>query len=381
MKILVTSVSRSDFGILSNLIGKLFKDKFFNIELLITGEHNSKLLGYTKREVFKSFNKKVRLLKISDNKNISSKTILIKSSEILYKISEYYKKINPDLVLLLGDRYETLLLAYAALICDKPIAHIHGGEKTIGSKDDIFRHCISKISNIHFVERVEYKKRLVQLGENKNKIYIVDSLGRENIKKIKFQKKNMLEKKYKFNFFEKNLIFTFHPENKKNNIIKNDIRMTLEAIRQSKNIRFIFTSTNLDNGSDVIRDEIFKFIKKNTHCIYVPSFGTIDYFSILKYSDGVIGNSSSGIIEVPALNKFTINIGDRQAGRYKDISIIDCKCKTKEILKSINNAYSKKFQLKIKNNFYKLNNSSNKIIRIIKRLDLRKIKHKEFVDI
>ena len=379
MKLLVATVSRSDFGILSTLILSLNNNKKFDVRTLVTGEHFSKKMGKTFNEIR---NKKIKINKKIKLKEFSSEpiSILKKSSEIILKLTKYLKKNKPDLLILLGDKYETFMISYCAFIQHIPIAHIHGGEKTAGSLDDTFRHQISKMSNIHFVEREVYKKRLVQLGENPKDITITGSLAKENLNKVSFASKKEIEKKFKIKFSNKNIIFTYHSETNKK-INKKKIFKIFSIIDNNPSIKFIITAPNLDIGSDYLRSIIKKKTKlKNVS--YVKSFGQDYYFSVLNIVDGVIGNSSSGLIEVPALKKFTINIGNRQTGRFFEKTVINCKDNHQSIQKSIKLAYSKKFQ-KILKNFKNKDSlkASKKILNKINNFKYKNYRYKIFNDI
>ena len=379
MKIIIPTVSRSDFSILLPLIKILKKNSKFKIKTLVTGEHYSKKMGNTLKEISNhkiQANLKIKLKEYKSN----PQSILKKSSKIIDKFSNIIKSIKPNLIIVLGDKYETLIIAFCAFIYRIPIVHIHGGEKTIGSLDDTFRHQISKMADLHFVEREVYKKRLIQLGENSKNIIVCGSLARESLKEKKFYDLKFLEDKFKIKFFKKNLIFTYHPEigKKLKKKVLNNIFLIFE---KNPNIKFIITSPNLDSGSDYIRDLINK--KKGLKNVdYVKSFGEDYYFSVLKIVDGIIGNSSSGLIEAPALKKFTINIGIRQKGRFLEKSVINCSNNLYEIQKSINIAYSKKFKNNILNYKLKKNiKTSNKILKSLRRFDYKKDRYKVFNDI
>jgi GDP/UDP-N,N'-diacetylbacillosamine 2-epimerase (hydrolysing) len=379
MKILIPTVSRSDFGILLPLIDIMKKDKKFDIKTLVTGEHYSKKMGNTFKEIISKkieINSKIRLNEYKSNPI----SVLKKSSEIILKFSSLLKRMKPNLLIVLGDKYETLILTYCAFIYRIPIAHVHGGEKTVGSLDDTFRHQISKMSDIHFVERKIYKKRLIQLGENPKSIVVAGSLAKETLMNKVFLKKKIIEKKFKIKFFNKNVIFTYHPEIN-NKIDKKKINNIFSIIEKNPDIKFIITSPNLDIGSDYIRALINKKIKlKNVD--YVKSFGQDYYFSILKIVDGIIGNSSSGLIEVPTLKRFSINIGIRQKGRFCEKSVINCSDRLIDIQKSLNVAYSTKFKKFLKNlKIKKKINTSDIILKTLKKFNYKKDRYKVFNDI
>lgn len=379
MKILIPTVSRSDFGILTLLIKNLRREKKFKIKTLVTGEHFSKKMGNTYKEIMR---KKIRInfnLKLDEYKS-NSNSILKKSAKIIIEVSNLLSRRRPDLLIVLGDKYETLIITYCAFIHRIPIVHIHGGEKTTGSLDDTFRHQISKMSNLHFVERNVYKKRLIQLGEKSNHIIVAGSLARERIRKNNFYNKNFIEKKFNIKFFKKNLIFTFHPEIEEK-LDKKKLKEIFSVIEKNPDIKFIITSPNLDIGSDEIRDLILKKINyKNVS--YIKSFGQDYFFSVLKIVDGIIGNSSSGLIEAPVLKKFSINIGNRQKGRFLEKSVISCANKLSDIQRSIKIAYSKNFKKKIDKFKYKKELETSKIIlKSIKHFNFKKHGLKEFNDI
>ena len=251
MKLLISTVSRSDFGILSGLIKVLEKNKKFKIKTLVSGEHHSRKMGNTFKEILNeniSIDTHIRLKEYSSDPI----SVLRKSHDIIKKFSNFIKKDKPDLLVVLGDKYETFLITYCAFVCRIPIVHIHGGEKTIGSLDDTFRHQISKMSNLHFVERNIYKKRLIQLGEIPKNIIVSGSLSRECLKKHKFHKKKEIEKKFKIKFFNKNVIFTYHPETL-GLLNKKKINGVFSIFEKNPHIKFIITAPNLDVGSDYLR--------------------------------------------------------------------------------------------------------------------------------
>lgn len=379
MKILIPTVSRSDFGILDVLITAIKKEKKFKVKTLVTGEHFSKKMGNTYKEIIR---KKIKIdfnLRLGDYKS-NSNSVLKKSAKIIFKFSNLLNRIRPDIIIVLGDKYETLIITFCAFVCRIPIAHIHGGEKTIGSLDDTFRHQISKMSDLHFVERDIYKKRLLQLGENPKNIIVAGSLARERIEKNNFYKKTFIEKKFKLKFFKKNVILTYHPEISEK-LNRKKLNKIFSMIEKNPDIKFIITSPNLDPGSDMIRNLINeKILLKNVD--YIKSFGQDYYFSVLKIVDGIIGNSSSGLIEMPIFKKFTINIGNRQKGRFIEQSVINCKNKISNIQKSLKKAFSKNFKKKLRQLKLKKNQQTSKIIiKSLKSFNYKKIRYKEFNDI
>lgn len=381
MKVCVATTSRSDFGLIKNLIYELKKNNF-KIKLIAGGSHYSKKFGNTFDEIKDSgihVNKKIYSKTSSDSvKNISY--ILSKHISSAVKI---FKDLKPDLLIVLGDRYEIFAITIAAHISKIPIAHIHGGEITSGAVDDAFRHSITKMSQIHFAANKVYRKRIIQLGENPKYVFSVGGLGVDSINSIKLISKNDLEEKLKIKFNKKNLLVSFHPETLKKNEAKIQIQELLNALSNLKETSIIFTSPGLDLEHKIIVQKIKIFIKRKTGTYYFPSLGQVNYLSILNTVDAIVGNSSSGILEMPTFKKATINIGDRQEGRLKSRSIIDCKINKKEILNSLKIIYSEKFKKKIKKsiNFYGPHGASVKIVKVLKKINLKNILIKKFHDI
>ena len=362
-KIIVFSSGRSDFDLIKPLIKKFKSIKQFNVQLLVSGSHFSNSHGKTYKKILEEkiiINKKINLnIKVINSNNFG---LYIARAIKLY--SKYLVKNNFNLAIVLGDRFETYAFALACYLKKIFIGHIHGGEVTAGSLDDGFRHSITKFSHLHFASNNIYKTRIIQLGENPKTVYNVGSLGVENIKNIKFFSKIELEKDLNFKFFKKNLVVTVHPvtsgDSKENNLINELIK----AIHYFNDVLFIFNSPNVDPGSNIIYEKINNLIKKKEvhNCLFFKSLGQQKYFSLIRNSDGLIGNSSSGIIEVPYLQKPNINIGSRQNGRFQSSSIINCDVDYNSIIRSVKNLYSMRTR-KYKFNQFK---TSSKIISIIK---------------
>lgn len=378
MKIFLVTSTRADFGIFKNLISDLKKTNYFNLKIIATGTHFSKKHGFSFSEIK---NQKVEIYKkVVITNNVSSPKSLLNDMSILSKsISFLIEKDKPDLFIVLGDRYEIFAVALSAYLNKVPIAHIHGGEVTHGSLDDGFRHCISKMSNLHFVSHNAYKKRLIQMGENPKNVYNVGSLGVENIYKTKLLSKKELEKSLKINLKKNILLVCLQPEITKTLTI-NLVNETLSALKFYNDKSIIFTMPGADLYNDIIFKKIFKFTKRNSNCVLFKTLGSQKFLSFLKIVDVIIGNSSSGILEMPTFSKPTINIGDRQKGRVKSNSIINVSSKKYLIKRKIDFIYSKKFNSKNIINPYKKLNTSKKIISIIKNINLEKYKNKKFYD-
>jgi len=379
MKICVITSTRADFGLLKNLIIELKKNNKFKTKVVASGSHLSKYFGYTYREIEKSgikISKKIKCNFVNDDAIGISQVM----STCIMQTSKILKNLSPDLMIILGDRYEILASAIAAHLSRIPIAHLHGGEATEGVVDEALRHSITKMSHIHFVAAQEYKKKVVQLGENPNTVFNVGGLGVDNIKCLKFLSKNELEKDLNFRFAKKNILISFHPETLNKFSSKRQFNEVLIALKKFNNINLIFTMPNADLDGRIIFKMLKNFVRKNKNACYFTSMGQLHFLSCLKYVDGMIGNSSSGILEMPSFKKGTIDIGDRQLGRLKAKSVISVKPNRNEIIKGIHTLYSKKFQTKIKTTKspYGEGGANKKIIKILKKIKLKNILKKKF---
>jgi len=381
MNICVVTTNRSDFGLLKNLIIEL-KNNNFKVQVIAGGTHFSRKFGNTYTEI-EGCGVKIDQKIYSKIKSDNAEDISRVFSAHVISSAKIFERLSPELIIVLGDRYEILAVTIAAHISRIPIAHIHGGELTSGLIDDAFRHSITKMSHIHFVANKIYKNRIIQLGENPKNIFVVGGLGVDSIKKIKLLSQTDLEIRLKIKFNKKNLIVSFHPETLNINKAKKQIDELLSALNILKDTTIIFTSPGLDLESQIIVKKIKKFIKKNNNAYYFSSLGQVNYFSILNRVDAVVGNSSSGILEMPTFKKATVNIGDRQSGRLKSSSIIDCKIKKKAITNALKKVYSKNFRNKLKynKNVYGSFGASTKIVKILKIINLKNILFKKFYDI
>lgn len=379
MNICVVTSSRADYGILKILIRKINFSKSLKLNLIVTGTHLSRKYGYTFKEIlldgFK-INKKIKLPIVNDTAaNISD--CLSKS---IQEFGNLFYKSKYDSVLILGDRYEIFGVACAASINRLPIIHLHGGEKTIGAYDDSFRHSISKLSHLHFVANLEYEKRLIQLGEDPKRIYNVGGVGIDIIKEIRFLSKTELEKKLKIKFNKKNLLVVYHPVTLQKNMATTQIKVILQCLKDLKKTNIFFTMSNSDNENDIINKSIISFVKKNKNSYFFKSLGQLNFISLLSNVDAIIGNSSSGIIEAPAVKTISLNIGNRQLGRLMAKSVINCKPEKKEIIKNIKKIYSKKYKKNFKNP-YGNGGASNKIIKVLENNKTNLSIEKKFFDL
>lgn len=375
-KICIVTGGRAEYGILYPLIKKINKDKSLTLQLVATGMHLSSKFGLTYKEIEKEFyiNKKIAI-KLYNKKEDISKSMGI----VQIKFSKVFKELKPDIIVLVGDRYEIFAVASVATVLNIPIAHIHGGELTLGAIDDIFRHCITKMSHIHFTSTKEYKNRVIQLGENPKYVFNVGSLGVENIQSLNLLTKKQLEKRLNFKFLEKNILITYHTQTISSISATKQIKILLNTLKELKHTLLIFTKANADEGGIQINKKIDKFVKNHKNMIVFTSMGQLNYFSALQFVDCVVGNSSSGILEVPSFEIPTINIGDRQKGRIYSTSILNCPLEKKQILKTISNSYKQNF-LDIQSP-YENKNCSNNIIKVLKNTKLDNIITKEFYNL
>jgi len=370
MKICVITGTRAEYGLLYWTIKRLLLDKYFKVQLCVTGMHLSPEFGLTYKEIEEDgmkIDKKVEMLLSSDSASGVSKSIGLG----VIGFADAFSDLKPDLVLLLGDRFEIFAAATAAMIAKIPIAHCHGGEATEGLIDEPIRHSITKMSHLHFTSTEEYRKRVIQLGEQRTRVFNVGALGIENINKLKLLNKSDFEKSISFKLLKQTFLITFHPVTLEKSTAEDQFINLLSAIEKFPNTSYIFTMPNADNDGRVIINLIQNFVANNKNkCIAFTSLGRLRYLSAIKHVDLVIGNSSSGLIEVPSFKKPTINIGDRQRGRVYGLSVIKCRTSKKEIIESINLGLSESFRKKIEKsiNPYGNKNSSIEIVKILKKV-------------
>ena len=380
--IAVVTGSRAEYGLLKNLLCLIQNSSEFNLNLFVTGTHLSRKYGLTFREIIRDgFNiyKKIDLkLNSDDSFSVSSST-----SIGMKKFAKAFKESKPDLLIVLGDRYELLSAVIPACFSNIPVAHIHGGETTEGAIDEAIRHAITKFSSIHFVATEVYRKRVIQLGEHPSKVFNVGGMGIDSIATTKLLRKIDLEEKLRIKIKDKALIVTYHPVTLHGSRNKQDIKELIMSLQKLKDTTLIITLPNVDVDNLQITSALNKFANKNSNVHLFKSLGQTIYFSLLALVDGVIGNSSSGLLEVPYFRKGTINIGERQKGRLKTKSIIDCKPESDSITKAIKKLYSKNFQNKLIDfqNLYGYKGASKKIFNILNKIEFKKLIQKSFYDI
>lgn len=380
-KICVVTGSRAEYGILRSLMKAIKDDSELTLQIIATNQHLSKLQGETYKEIERdgfTIDYKVFMADDAapDNANSTAKSI----SRGVSGFADAFDALQPDLLLILGDRYEMLACASTALIYKIPIAHLHGGEITEGAFDDAIRHAITKMSHLHFTSTEAYRKRVIQLGEQPERVFNVGALGVENILKTDFMTKDEIEQGLNFKLTDKCFLCTYHPVTLSSMPSEAQILNLLEALNEYKDFRIIFTYSNSDTNSQIIIKRIQEYVDKNAErCMFIPSLGQRRYFSVLTYVKAVIGNSSSGIIEVPSFGIPTLNIGDRQKGRIAADSVINCGYLTEEIIKGLAQVVSFG-RMTIDNPYYKVG-TCQAILDTIKAYPLENLIQKHFCDL
>ena len=381
-KICVVTSSRADYGLLKLLMKKIKNDKELILQTVVTGTHLSSKYGSTYQEIESDGFRIDRKVKILSNDN-SPSGILKSMANCQIKFPSIFFELKSDLIIVLGDRFEIFAITSVALVACVPVAHLHGGESTEGAIDEAFRHSITKMSHFHFVANDIYRKRVIQLGEKPSKVFNVGGLGVDCIKSIKLIKRDEFESNIGFKLKNKNLLITFHSVTLENGSTKKQFLELLEALRPLKETGLIFTLPNADTDGLVVIKLINEFVSNNVNAIVFKSLGQLHYLSCMSQMDGVIGNSSSGLLEAPSLKIPTINIGDRQKGRLQASSIINCRPERPYIEKAIKKLYSKRFLVVLKKTIspYGKGGASKKIVKIIKNLKSDGILKKQFFDL
>lgn len=382
-KIVILTGTRAEYGLLSPIIKKLIASKNVDVKVVATGTHLSPEFGMTVMEIEKDgieIDKKIEILLSSDSSVGVSKAMGL----ALISFSEYFEETKPDALMILGDRYESLAVAIAALNAKIPIIHLHGGEATEGVIDEAIRNSITKLSCLHFSSTEAYRNRIIQMGENPSNVYNVGAVGVENAKHVETLSKDELEKALDCSL-HRYAVLTFHPVTLENQAAEDQAKNLMEAIKEYSNITFICTKANADMNGRVINQCIEEYSNAYRNIKLYDSLGLVKYMSALKGAEFVIGNSSSGLIEVPSFHIPTINIGDRQKGRIQSNTVINCDPEKTEICKAIDRALSPDFRKNIANsdNPYGNGNTSDQIVHItIDYLNNNKLKiQKKFFDL
>lgn len=365
-KICVVTGTRAEYGLLKPIIVKLVASPVFEPQVVVTGAHLSLEFGLTYQEIEKdgiAIHKKIEILLSSDTPAAVSKSMGL----ALISFAEYFADSRPDAVLLLGDRYEILAVACAAMNEEIPIIHLHGGETTEGAVDEAVRHAVTKMSYLHMASTEDYQRRIIQMGENPDRVFCVGAMGVENAMHAKLMEKGELERDLQIKLDVPYGVVTFHPVTLEKDSSRAQVEELLEALEEFPDWKFLMTKANADKGGRVINQMLESYASSHAKVKVYDSLGMARYLSAVKYSHMVIGNSSSGLIETPSFHVPTVNIGDRQKGRIRSDSVIDCLPIKSNIVEAMRKAYSKEFRDKLVNtkNPYGDGETSNKIVRIL----------------
>lgn len=381
-KICVVTGTRAEYGLLRWVMDGIRNAPGLQLQLVVTGMHLSSEFGWTYREIEHDgfrIDRKVETLVASD-----SPTALAKSMGLgMIGFGETLRELEPNLLLVLGDRFEILPAVAAALVARVPVAHLHGGESTEGAFDEAIRHSITKMSHLHFVATENYRRRVIQLGEHPDRVFTVGGLGIDNIRKMPLLERTALEASLGFELGQKNLLVTFHPATLEGATSAQQMTELLAALENLKDTRLIFTMPNADTGGRELIEMIDRFVATHENARAFKSLGQLRYLSCVRHVDGVVGNSSSGLAEVPSFAKGTVNIGDRQRGRLKASSVIDCLPDRRSIAAALIKLYSPQFQLALKSahNPYGEGGASEKVVQVIRDYPLDSILKKTFYDL
>ena len=345
-KICVVTGTRAEYGLLSRLMRMIQDSPKTQLQIIATNMHLSPKYGNTFQEIEKDgfvIDKRVPI--IDESAPDCAHSTILEMSRALAGFADAYRDLLPDLLVVLGDRYEILAAAEAALIMRIPVAHIHGGEVTEGAYDDAIRHSITKMSHLHFTSTEEYRRRVIQLGEQPDRVFYVGALGVENIKKLPLMDKKAIEKEIDFEIDGNTILVTYHPVTLGKRTAKDDIEDFIGALEERKDLRVIFTMPNSDTGGQVIVDAVNGFVERNAHRAKAyKSLGVVRYLSVMKQVAAVVGNSSSGLLEVPSFGVPTLNIGDRQNGRIAAKSVLNCDTDKASVLAGIEEVLSPVFR-------------------------------------
>ena len=382
-KICVITGTRAEYGLLYWLVKGIEDDPGLELQIVVTGMHLSTEFGLTFKEIeedgFK-IDKKVEMLLSADTPSSVAKSTGLG----MIGFADAFNELQPDIVLINGDRFEVFAAAFSAFAARIPIGHIHGGETTEGVFDEAVRHSITKMAWWHFVAAEEYRNRVIQLGEDPKRVHLVGGMGVDCINNTVLLSKTKLEKSIGFKFGNKNLLVTYHPATLEKNTSKHSFQALLDVLDKLKDIKLIFTEPNADTEGRIIKQMIADFVSVHRdRTISFASMGRLNYLSTLQFVDAVVGNSSSGLTEAPTFKIGTINIGDRQKGRLEAYSVIDCEPNLKAINKAIEKLYSKDFQEKLVKvqNPYGDGRAAEKIIDILNNQPHPKELKKEFYNL
>ena len=382
-RLCVVSGGRADFGLLRWTLEEIKNDKDVDLRLIATGSHLLEEFGFSIDEIESAgfgVDATVDIVDASDSAIGVARAI----GRGVAKLAEVFNQIRPDVVLVLGDRYESFAATVAATTLHIPIAHCHGGERTEGAIDEVFRHSMTKLAHLHFTATAEYKKRVIQLGERPERVFNVGSLGVEAISRLPRLSRQQLETKLGQELNKKTLLVTYHPETHSSGHNQQTLANLCECLNTLNEVKIIFTLSNADEEGRLVNKLINEYVEKNPDRAAVfANLGQEVLFSLMDNVDGIVGNSSSGIIEAPSLKVGTLNIGDRQKGRIRADSIIDCAARRDEIARGLEILFSEDFKKRVKRvlNPYEGHDPSKRVKDILKTYPLDGLLRKSFYDI
>ena len=381
-KICVITGTRAEYGLLRWIMQGIKDDPELTLQVIATGMHLSPEFGLTYREIEQDgfmIDRKVEMLTSSDTPVGIAKSMGLGMIGFADALSE----LKPDLIVVLGDRYEIFAAVSAALVARIPVAHLHGGETTEGAFDEALRHSITKMSHLHFVAADEYRHRVIQLGEQPESVFLVGGLGIDSIKHLKLLERAELEASLDFKLGQKNLLITFHPVTLETATASDQMTELLAALGDLKDTQLIFTLPNADTDGRIMAKLVEQFVAQHSNAHSYTSLGQLRYLSCIAQVDGVVGNSSSGLLEVPSFRKGTINIGDRQRGRLQAASVINCEPTRQGISNALGRLYLADFKVSLNqvSNPYGGGGASEKVIKIIKQYKFDGIVKKTFFDL
>ena len=381
--ICVVSGSRAEYGLLKWTMQAIQEDLDLCLQLVVTGSHLSSEYGLTYKEIEQdgfNIDEKVAILLDTDSAQGIAKSMGL----ALISFPATLERLAPDLLLLLGDRYEIFAAAAAATALHIPIAHCHGGELTEGALDDIFRHSLTKMAHLHFTATEAYRNRVIQLGEQPDRVFRVGAFGLEGISRLERLSREATAKFIGKSLDGQNILIAFHPETQSPNSSQEQITTLLASLSEFPDLGLIFSLSNADEEGRLINRMIKEYVAKNQHrCVANANMGQTVLFSLMRHIDGVVGNSSSGIIEVPSFNIGTVNIGSRQKGRIRGASVIDSEPKRDELISALSTLLSQDFRARIKGiaNPYEGVDVSSKVKQVLKTYPLNDILRKPFYDL
>lgn len=381
-RICVITGTRAEYGLLRLLMQGIRDDDQCELQLVATGMHLSPEFGSTYQVIEADgfrIDRKVDILLSSDSAVGIGKSVGLG----VIGFAEAFEQLRPDLIVVLGDRFEILSAVNAALFARIPVLHIHGGEVTEGAVDECMRHAITKMSHVHCVATEDYRRRVIQLGEQPSNVHCVGGLGADAIKQIKLLNRTELESALDFQLKHRNLLITFHPETLAEDSSEAQMAEVLKALGEMDDAGLIFTLPNSDVGGRRLIVMLQDFVSRNPNARAFSSLGQLRYLSCMSICDGVIGNSSSGLLEAPSLKKGAVNIGDRQRGRLQAASVINCRPVHKEIKAAIQQLYAPAFQASLVRviNPYGDGGASERILSLIKDQQFDRLTRKLFHDL